>query len=543
MSVVLGISGGFIQRIENPAACLIINGKLVFAQEEERFNRIKNSRGLMPTYAIKESLKSNGLTIKDVDYVGINFNYPKLLKKLKSYFKFNFGYCPKIFFVDHHVSHAYSAYYPSGFRNANIITFDFSGDGTSTTLSVARKNKITKLKEFKKPNSLGIFYGLITQVLGFNIDNDEYKVMGLASFGKAKYNFNDILKINKHGYKLNTKIINEDELIKAKSLNITRQEPFFSNYLLKKLNIRQRMSKGNFTNKKLNIAASAQNQLNLAAENLFKIIHKKTKIENFCLAGGVSLNCSMNKHLSNLSFVKKLYIQPAASDAGGSIGAAFYVCRKFKEKIIVNNKFYLGNKFSNSHIKSVLKNNNIFKFAKKYNHKFIAKELAKSKIVAIFQGRHEFGPRALGNRSILANPKNKNMKKILNKKIKYREKFRPFAPVVLDKNVEKYFYIKKGIDYSSMTVNCNAKPYAKKNVPACVHIDNTSRVQILKFSENKKLGSILKEFGRITGEPILINTSFNLNKQPNVNTIEDAISTFYSSGIDHLILENYVLSK
>lgn len=543
MSIILGISGGFAHRIGSPAACLVINGKLEFAQEEERLNRIKNSIGLMPTYAIKEALKYRKLNIRDVNYVAFHSNYPKLLKKIQSYFVFNFGYCPKIKFVDHHTSHAYSAYFPSGFEKANIITMDYSGNGVSTTISRGYGNNIKKIKEIRKPNSLGIFYGLITQVLGFEIDNDEYKVMGLASYGKSNHNFNKILKVTKDDYLLNQKIINKNELDKKKSLQLTRQEPFYSNYLLKELKIKKRMLKNINSSKKKNLAASAQKQLNIAAENLLKYTFNKTKINNFCLAGGVALNCSMNKHLSNLNFVKNLFVQPASSDAGCSIGAAFFVANKLKEKIIVKENFYLGNSFNSKNIKRILKNNGILRYARKYNYKFVAKKLADSKIIAIFQGRHEFGPRALGNRSIIANPQNKNMKKILNKKIKYREGFRPFAPVVLKEDAEKYFKIKKGIDYSGMTVTCEANKNIKKILPSCIHFDNTARVQVLDYKKNKKLGKLIKEFGKLSGHPVLINTSFNLNKQPNVNTPEDAISTFYSSGIDYLVLEDFILSK
>ncbi len=543
MSVILGISGGFIHRIGSPAACLVINGKLEFAQEEERFNRIKNSGGLMPTYAIKQALKFKKIDIRDVDYVAFHSNYPKLINKIESYFVFNFGYSPKIKFVDHHSSHAYSAYYPSGFKKANILTLDYSGNGISTTISLGIENKIKRFKEIKKPNSLGIFYGLITQILGFEIDNDEYKVMGLASYGKPKYNLNNILNVDKDIFRLNNKILNIAELDKKKSLMLTRQEPFYSDYLLKQLKLKRRLEKNIHSKKKKDLASSAQNQLNLAAENLFKYAYKKNKVNNFCLAGGVALNCTMNNHLSQLDFVKKLFIQPASSDAGCSIGAAFFVANKLREKIIIKNKVYLGNQFNNSQIKQILKNNNILKFAKKYDCKFIAKKLAESKIVAVFQGRHEFGPRALGNRSILANPQNVNMKRILNKKIKYREGFRPFAPIVLKNNSNKYFNLKQGVDYSSMTVTCEAKKNVKKIFPSCIHYDNTARVQILEKNKNKKIEKILETFGKITGHPVLINTSFNLNKQPNVNTPEEAISTFYASGIDYLVLQDYILCK
>jgi carbamoyltransferase len=542
MSLILGISGGFIPRVQNPAACLIINGKLEFAQEEERINRVKNSRGLMPTNAIKEALNFKKLKINNIDFVAYSSKHLKLIDKIKSYFNFTFGYCPKIIPIDHHTCHAYSTFYPSGFSKANIITADFSGDGVSTTINIGDESGIKRVKEFKKPNSLGIFYGLVTQAIGFELDNDEYKVMGLASYGNPKYNLNKILKIDKNGYKLNKKIINSEELNKVSSLYLSRQEPFYSNYLLKNLGINKRILKIT-DKKKIDLAASAQYQLNLAAESLFKWTYKKTKINNFCLAGGVALNCTMNKHLSNLDFVNNFYVQPASSDAGNALGAAIYVAKKLKEKLFFRDNVYLGNSFKNSQIKKILKNNNLYKSAIKFDKRYIAKQLANSKVVAIFQGSHEFGPRALGNRSILANPKNPKMKNILNKKIKYREKFRPFAPVVLKQHANKYFKIIKGVDYTTMTVTCDVKKGVKKILPSCVHFDNTSRVQVLEHGKNKKIGDILIEFGKLTGDPVLINTSFNINKEPNVNTIENAISTFFSSGIDYLILEDYILSK
>ena len=543
MSIILGISGGFIHRVLNPAASLIINGKLVFAQEEERLNRVKNSRGLMPTNAIREALIYKKLNIRDVDFIAFNSKYLKLKKQLNSYFNFNFGYCPKIYMVDHHTCHAYSAYFPSKFKESNIITIDYSGNGISTTLSYGKDNKIKLIKEIKKPNSLGIFYSLITQLLGYEIDNDEYKVMGLASYGKPYFDFDKILKINKHGYFLNKKIINKTELNPKKSLNLTTEEPFYSNELLKYFNLKKRFSKKSKSQKKINLAASAQNQLNKAIVKLAELIYEKTGSHNFCLAGGVALNCTANGYLSNLDFVQKMYIQPAASDAGGSLGAALYIANKLKNKISLNENFYLGNSFNNKKIKETLKNNGILNLTKKFDHTFIARQLSKSKVIGFFNGRHEFGPRALGNRSILANPKNKLMKKILNKKIKFREDFRPFAPIVLKEHADKYFELKKGIDYSSMTITCAAKKLTQKKLPSCVHFDKTSRVQVLDYKKNPKLGKILKEFGRITGEPVLINTSFNLNGRPNVNTPDQAISTFYSSGMDYLVLGDYVLSK
>ena len=540
MTKIIGISGGFTHRIENPAATLIINGDVVFAQEEERFNRIKHSRGLIPTFAIQECLKYKNINIKEIDYIAFASNLPQLRNKISDYFNFNFGYCPKIVFIDHHLCHAASAFYPSGFKETIILTADYSGNGVSTTISIGKNNQINRIKEFKKPNSLGIFYSLITQVLGFEIDNDEYKLMGLASYGKPKYNLDKILEVGKGYYKLNQKIISKNEFKYSKDL--TRQEPFYSKELLKILKIKKRLKKKDFTNK-IDIAASAQKKLNDAAISLIKWAYEKTKISNLCIAGGVGLNCTMNKKISELSFIKNLYVQPASSDAGNSLGAALITSLKFDKRIKVKEHVYLGNQYNNKHIAKVLKNNGLYNKTIKLNEKFVAKKLCQSKIFAVFQGRQEFGPRALGNRSILANPMNKNMKNILNAKIKYREEFRPFAPIVMKKASTKYFKIKKGVDYRHMTVTCDAKPGISQLIPSCVHVDNTARVQLLEKGKNKLIENILNEFGKLSKNPVLINTSFNLNRQPNVNTPEDAISTFYASGIDYLIIGDRILLK
>ena len=540
MTKIIGISGGFIHRIDNPAATLIIDGDVVFAQEEERFNRIKHSRGLIPTFAIQECLKYKNINIKEIDYIAFASNLPQLRNKISDYFNFNFGYCPKIVFIDHHLCHAASAFYPSGFKETIILTADYSGNGVSTTISIGKNNQINRIKEFKKPNSLGIFYSLITQVLGFEIDNDEYKLMGLASYGKAKHNLDKILEVGKGYYKLNQKMISKNEFKYSKDL--TRQEPFYSKELLKILKIKKRLKKKGFSNK-IDIAASAQKKLNDAAISLINWAYEKTKISNLCIAGGVGLNCTMNKKISELSYIKNLYVQPASSDAGNSLGAALITSLKFDKKINVKEHVYLGNQFNNKYIAKVLKNNGIYNKTIKLNEKFVAKKLNQSKIFAVFQGRQEFGPRALGNRSILANPMNKNMKNILNEKIKYREEFRPFAPIVMKKDSTKYFNIKNGVDYRHMTVTCDAKPGIDKLIPSCVHVDNTARVQLLEKGKNKLIENILNEFGKLSKNPVLINTSFNLNRQPNVNTPEDAISTFYASGIDYLIIGNRILIK
>jgi carbamoyltransferase len=313
---------------------------------------------------------------------------------------------------------------------------------------------------------------------------------------------------------------------------------------LRLLNLKKRYNSNDYNKNKLNIAASAQNYLSQIVLNLVADSYKKTKIRNICFAGGVFLNCQTIMKVSKLEFIENIFVQPASSDAGAALGAAILASNKNKKYQCTEN-LYLGNNFTNSQILKVLKNANA-KYTK-INKKSLSQlmiEISRNKIFAIFKGRHEFGPRALGNRSIMASPKNKNMKNILNMKIKFREAFRPFAPIIRDID-SKYFF---DIDlpykaYNSMNINVSAKAITKKKYPSVVHVDGTSRVQVIRKTDNKFLYELLTQLKEKNNIDCLINTSFNLDKMPIVNTPVDALSVFFAAGIDYLILGDFIVFK
>ncbi len=540
MSIIIGISGGLSHTGQDAAAAIIQNGECVFAMEEERFVRTKHARGVMPTNSIKEGLKYINKTIKDVEYVSYYANYKNIEKDLEAYFKYHFNHSPKILFFDHHLCHAASAFFPSNFKKSLIFTADYSGDGVSTTLAIGDNDNIKFIKKYPKPNSLGILYSIFTQVLGFNYDDDEYKVMGLAPYGDPIYDLSKIISVDSSGdYILNDKLINLN--------NKSRQSPLFNSNFLKYLKISKPFNSNIITKKQQDLASSVQFTLENIITNLLKDLFKKTKISNLCLAGGVSLNCAMVKKISDLKIFKNIFVQPASSDAGTALGSALLACKKKNYKIKkFSSHVYLGNSFKNSEIKKVLDVCNVSydHINNNSNREFIVESLNKNSILSIFRGRHEFGPRALGNRSIFANPKLKNMKSILNNKIKFREGFRPFAPIVLDKLADKYFEINSNIDdYKHMNINIKANEITNKVFPSCVHVDKTSRIQILKKQDNKFIYNMLHNLNSEYGIDCLINTSFNVNKMPIVNTPQDALSCFFSSGIDLMLLGDYLIKK
>ncbi len=540
MSIILGITGGLSHTGQDASVAIIQNGDLVFAMEEERFTRQKHSRGVMPTNAITKGLNFIQKSIRDVEYVAYYANYFKIKDDLNRYFKHNFGYSPKILFYDHHMCHAASAFFPSKFEKSLIFTADYSGDGVSTTVSIGKGKNIETVKRYKKPNSLGIFYSMFTQILGFEFDNDEYKVMGLAPYGKNKIDLNKFIQTDRSGdYKLNFRYLNLN--------NRSRQDTLYNNKFISELNLSSKYKHNNITQKQKDIAFSVQSKLEEIIVNLIKNFQKKYKINNLCMAGGVSLNCAVVRKISQLNIFKNIFVQPASSDAGAALGAAILAyIEKFEKFKKVKNHVYLGNQYNNNEIKYILKNCNIKHTKLNQNNlkNFISEKISKDFVFGIFKGRHEYGPRALGNRSILANPKNKNMKSILNHKIKFREGFRPFAPIVMQENANKLFDLRLPPEnYKHMTINVSSFKKTEKYFPSCVHVDGTSRVQILNKKDNVFIYEILSCLDRDFDINCLINTSFNLNKMPIVNTPQDALSCFFGSGLDYLVMEDYLIEK
>lgn len=539
---ILGINGGVRPGYQDISAVLMHDGKVIAATEEERLNRVKHSAGHLPILSVKEVLKIGKITINDVSSLAFHGStwHQGIEETVKSHFTNYFGFCPPIKRYHHHLCHAASAYYPSGFDEALVITVDGSGDGISTQICTGKNGKLEIIKQFERPQSLGMFYSMFTQLCGFTRDADEYKLMGLAAYGNPNhYNLDEVLKVDETGYRLNEAYM--VGIVPGQS-SPSRNEMLYSPLLTQKLNLNRRVEPG-ITESYKNLAAAAQHKLEEALLSLVSRYINETGISNVCLAGGVALNCLANQKIENLPEVKALFVQPASNDAGISLGAAYLASVddgiSFFEK---QNHTFFGNKFQDEEIEEVLikcqldfsKINNLTQKA--------ADDLANGKVIAWFQGPMEFGPRALGNRSILANPSFPEIQKWVNEKIKFREGFRPFGASVLESDFQTYFEAKCA-SAPYMTKVFNVKEEFKTSLAGVTHKDGTCRVQTVNADQNALYFELLSKFKRKTGIGALLNTSFNLNHEPIVNTPREAIASFFASGMDLLYIGNYCIKK
>ncbi len=538
---ILGINGGTRAGYMDVAAALIIDGKVVAAIEEERLNRIKMSPAMISERSVIEVLRIAGISINDVDVIASHGSTwgDQYVNLLKGYFNSTFGYCPKIEIVHHHDAHAASAFFASGFDKAMILTIDDSGDGISTQSAIGENSSIKVINRVSRPNSLGIFYSLITQFCGFRREYDEYKLMGLSSYGnRDKYDFSWLLDCAEGKYNLNTDFVIG---IAPGEPSPSRQEMFFNEKLIEKLGPK-RLNGEPITEFYKDVAASAQKHLEDTLIELVTGLHGETGLRKLCLAGGVALNCVANQKLMNLDFVDEIFIQPAASDAGVSLGAAYLVAQKNGDIPQPTGNTYLGSEFSNEEIEETLVLLNTSYDTIENPARYAAVKIAENKIIGWFQGRSEFGPRALGNRSILANPQVAEMKDKINERIKFRESFRPFCPSVLEEDATVYFAGKSAVSpYMNITYDVLAN--AVDLIPAVTHIDQTSRIQTVNEKQNPLFYKLLTELKEITNLGVVLNTSFNVKGEPIVNSPRDAIATFYGSGLDCLVIGNYVVKK
>lgn len=546
MKIILGINGGTRPGNQDSSATIVKDGKIVACVEEERFTRIKHAPGVLPEHAIKFCLQEAKVSIKEIDYVVFaGATYDNMKQILSNFFNLKFRYCPKIYLIDHHLAHASSAFYTSGFEDSFIITADLSGDSRSTVLFYADKTGIREINSYSKPNSIGLFYATITQYLGFKYDNDECKTMALAGFKSKENNIiNDFLQIKNNNYIVNTKYL-VDGIIPGKT-NPSRQEPLFSKYFINRLKTKARFENEKIGSFYLSVAKTTQKQLEQAYLILIKQLkNSKYKSKNLCLAGGVSLNAQLNLKIASSNEFDSIFIPPCAGDNGLSLGGALYVANKYKSLYPERLKSaYLGQGFSNKEIKEELDRLKLkYKFFNNIQE-IVAKKLADNKIGAIFQGKMEFGPRALGARSILANPKNKKIKDILNKNFKQRENFQPFAPSVLKGEEQNYFdFPKTSADYDFMIINVKVKQENKKNIISAIHLDDTARVQIVDEKTNPYFYKVIEYFGKITNTKVVLNTSLNKRGMPIARTPNDALNVFFTTPMDFIALENYLIEK
>jgi len=559
------------------SAALIIDGKLIAAAEEERFNRIKHSAGF-PFLAIEYCLKEASITLKDIDYIAISRNpsanlYKKIMfllvkgnfmskmvkdrlssaarvldikKEIASYFQVPISEIKApVYKVEHHLAHAASAYYVSPFEEATIVTVDGFGDFCSTTWGSGKGNEIKLQEKVIFPHSLGIFYTAMCQFIGFKKYGDEGKVMGLAPYGKPE--FIDIMRKiiipKKNLFELNLKyfIHHTDGVDMTWQSGSPTISMIYSKELAAILGSPREPSEPIKPHHE-NIAASMQQVLEENVLSLIRGAVKSTGITNLTLAGGVAFNSVMNGKIREETDVKNLYIQPAAGDAGTALGAALYVYHTIMNQPNrhIMNHAYTGPSYDDSHIESALK---AFHLEYDYvtNHSHLAAQLvAEGKIIGWFQGRMEFGPRALGNRSIIADPRRAEIKDILNARIKHRESFRPFAPSVLYEHTADYFEYSGESPY--MLLVYPVRENKKKEIPAVTHVDGTGRLQTVKKDDNAAYYDLIHNFYTITGVPVVLNTSFNEN-EPIVCSPEDAIRCYTTAHMDALFLSHFCIQR
>ena len=568
----------------NSSACIISDNEIIAASEEERFTRIKNYSGF-PKQSIIFCLDYARITLDQISAITINQNfYSNFLSKLKYILKFQtslqfilqsiknkknrtssihnlnlpekYGsFNGKLINIEHHLAHIASAFYASGFNESVNLSIDGFGDFCSTAWgkSNSKDDVIVIDQRINFPHSLGIFYQAITQYLGFKNYGDEYKIMGLSAYGDLSYQeeFKDLVNINDNGsIRLNLKYFNHEKNFSNTkwSDGVPTFPDLFSQELEKLLGPSRKISEP-LSSKHFNIARCAQHQYEKIFFKLLNFLYKKYKCDNLTLSGGCALNSLANGKVISKTPFKKIYIPPNPADGGGSVGSALaYLFSKKKTKnfLFDKNLAYLGSSYSSDEIKNYIFSNNLSKTFQvtelKENELYlkVAKLISEGNIIGWFQDRTEWGPRALGNRSILADPRNNKIQEILNLKIKRRENFRPFAPSVLHEQVEDWFVTNAEIPF--MTEVYPVKEDKKKLIPAVVHVDGTGRIQTVNDENNFKFYKLISEFDKITGVPMLLNTSFNEN-EPIVNNPQEAINCFLRTKMDVLVLHNWIIRR
>lgn len=552
----------------DPAACLLEDGRIIAAVEEERFVRVKHAADFFPENAIRYCLSVRNLKLDDVDYIVFarakNFatflkvaayfilrsprNFTELryaLSLLKvqlkgvlaaisgrapyqKIFKIIGGKKRKIYSFDHHLCHASSAYYGSGLNEVAILVMDGKGEATSISMWHGKGGELRKLRRYGIFHSLGYLYGSITDFLGFRINDGEYKVMGLASYGKPTYKMDDIISVGEGGVELNTRY----SLYPFSLRNLEARFP----------SIKKEYGEASPLQPNTDIAATLQDRLEKAALFYVKKLLKSVPAKNFCLAGGVALNVKMNKAIWESGLVDKLWIQPAAGDMGNVLGAAWLLYfKKFKIRPGEMEHLYLGPEYRDEEVEEALKSLSVRYRKSDDISKEVADLLAGGKIIAWFQGRMEFGPRALGARSVLADPRTAEMKEIINAKVKFREPFRPFCPSFLEGHAEDF--IKNYMPSPYMVMSFEVKDGWKDKIPAVVHVDGTVRPQEVFYSTSPVYAKMIQYFYEKTGVPVVLNTSLNVKGEPIVNTPDEAIAFFKKTDVDYLAMGNYLVYK
>ena len=596
---VLGISAYY----HDSAAAIIVDGEIIAAAQEERFSRIKHDAGF-PVNAIKYVLQESGVEFDDLSAVSF---YDKPLLKFERLLETYHAFAPRgivsfvssipvwmkdklfmkrllrkqlsefgktnvpLLFTEHHLSHAASAYYPSPFDEAAILTVDGVGEWATTTISIGNSDGIRVLKELHFPHSIGLLYSAFTYYLGFRVNSGEYKLMGLAPYGNPKSaqtaTFREKIQAEMIDIREDGSILLNMKYFRyATTLTMTNDRRW---KML--LGIPRREPESEITQEHMDLAFAVQEVAEIIVVSLARTAKKITGMDNLVMAGGVALNCVGNSKIKKADIFKNIWIQPAAGDAGGALGTAYAACsiyfgnekRKNNSSDSMKNA-YLGPQYSDFEIQRVFRH-----YEAKAEHfknfedltAIVSQRLSEGGIVGWFQGRMEFGPRALGNRSILADPRNPEIQKRLNMKIKFREGFRPFAPSVLEEDLRQYFCFENPSPYMLFVAQVNPeyrKPepdnyekfglydrlyHARSDMPAITHIDYSARVQTVNANANPRFWQLISDFKRLTGCGMLVNTSFNVRGEPIVCNPEDAYRDFEHTEMDYLVIGNYLLSR
>jgi carbamoyltransferase len=564
------------------SACIYNNGQLIAATEEERFRRIKHWAGL-PTVAIEFCLKEAGISLKEVDHITVSrdplANIEKkifhTIKKMVSIqavlnrgansLKINsikkeiseaLGYDEKeikakLHFIEHHRSHIASAFHVSPFEESAVLSIDGMGDFTSTMRGVGKGTQIEIIDTVSYPHSLGVFYSTFTQYLGFPHYGDEYKVMGLSPYGKANQEMidkikNEVIIFKKNGlFELNEKYFRhfKEGVSMSWEGGSPTIEPIFSEYMVEKFG-KLRDKNEPLSQYHMDLAASVQQVTEDLIFYMAEDLYKKTGLKNICVTGGCAQNSVANgKIIQNTSF-ENLFVPPAGHDAGTATGSALYYYHHDLKKSRLPFKVepYTGYKSSNEEVEAYLKERGIeyTRYEDEQLFEVVAERLVEGGVIGWYQGRAEFGPRALGNRSILADPRREDAKALLNEKIKKRESFRPFAPSILKEYVGEYF--EQVDDVPFMEKVFDIKPEKRSEIPAVTHVNGSGRLQTVEQSVNPRYHALIKKFYDKTGTPILLNTSFNEN-EPIVNEPKHALECYLRTKMDMLVLENCVVSR
>lgn len=563
---ILGISCYY----HDSSAVLIRDGKVVAAVAEERLSRKKHDNGF-PERAINFCLDWADIDGCDIDAVAfyekplVKFErvlaqhidaFPLGAKafrenigswfsrklKIKEALQKKFGYKGEVYYVPHHLSHAASAFYLSGFEKAAIATVDGVGEWATTTVGMGTGTKVSIEREIRFPHSLGLLYSAVTSYLGFEVNDAEYKVMGYAAYGDPKTyreQFSQLITLHKDG----------SFALTMDYFTYVWSDRMYNKKLEQLFNLPTRQKESGVQQEYADIAAGLQRTLEDAVVNLLVSLHKKHPVDTLCLAGGVALNSVMNGKLLKRTPFKQLYIPPDPGDGGGAMGAAMYVYTQ-KTKKAVNMDFFpnLGPSYSDEQITGILDGHGLSYETVENTPSLVdvvSGFLADGKVVGWFQGRVEWGPRALGFRSILANAGKTEMKDVINAKIKHRELFRPFAPVILDKYVHEYFLADKELSESTkyMLMVYPFTPKGIKRVPATVHVDGTGRLQVITRKNNPRYYDLIDAFRKKTGTPVILNTSFNVRGEPIVASPKDAVECFLKTDIDYLVIGKYIVRK